>query len=275
MSQSHRAEILADVAADNAGAEGDRHFVTALARGLEILRCFRPGETGLSNHDFAARSGLPKPTISRLTHTLTKLGYLTYSQSSGRYQLGSGVLALGYGLLAGLDIRTRARPAMQELASEVDAAVALGARDRLSMVYLDCVRGPCPVTLRLDVGARIPIAITAMGRAHLAALPAEERDYLLRSIKEREPDDFARIEAGIAQACDDFAARGFCSSFGDWQPHVHAVAAPVVWGEEGQLFSLNCGAPAFMMPAERLENEIGPRLARIARELSATFDPAA
>ena len=45
----------------------DRNFVTALARGLDVLRCFRPGEVSLTNLDLSERTGLPKPTISRLT----------------------------------------------------------------------------------------------------------------------------------------------------------------------------------------------------------------
>lgn len=267
MTDGTEAEILSGT---DLGVEGDRHFVTALARGLELLRCFRAGELGLTNTDFAERTGLPKPTISRLTYTLTKLGYLSYSQRSGRYQLGNGVLALGYGLLSGLDIRTRARPLMQALASEVDASVALGARDRLSMVYLDCVRGAGTVTLRLDIGSRIPLATTAMGRALLAALPAGERDYLMRAIKDRAPDEFARIETGVLQACADLADKGFTSSFGDWQSDVHAVAVPVFQADGERLFAINCGCPAFMVSADRLTAEIGPRLAEMARNLGAT-----
>ena len=45
----------------------DRQFVNALARGLEVLRCFRPGEVYLSNAEMARRTSIPKPTISRLT----------------------------------------------------------------------------------------------------------------------------------------------------------------------------------------------------------------
>jgi len=120
----------------------DRQFVNALARGLEILRCFRPGEIYLTNTELAKRTGLPKPTISRLTHTLTRLGYLEYSEDQGRYQLGSGVLALGYSLLSGMDVRKLARPAMQELADYSQCNVALGIRDRLSMVYIEATRGP-------------------------------------------------------------------------------------------------------------------------------------
>ena len=54
----------------------DRNFITALARGLDILRCFKMGEVDLTNQDFAQRTGLPKPTVSRLTHTLVVLEYL-------------------------------------------------------------------------------------------------------------------------------------------------------------------------------------------------------
>src|SRR5215813_1294806 len=51
----------------------DRQFVTALARGLDILRAFHAGEGMLGNQEIAHRTGLPKPTVARLTHTLTDL----------------------------------------------------------------------------------------------------------------------------------------------------------------------------------------------------------
>ena len=73
----------------------DRQFVNALARGLELLRCFQPGDTELGNAELARRTGMPKPTVSRLTYTLTKLGYLAFSESRGTYRLAAGVLALG------------------------------------------------------------------------------------------------------------------------------------------------------------------------------------
>ena len=60
-------------------AQQDRRFVTALARGLDILRCFSRKDRELGNAEIAKRTKLAKPTVSRLTFTLTQLGYLTYS----------------------------------------------------------------------------------------------------------------------------------------------------------------------------------------------------
>nr|WP_243443138.1 IclR family transcriptional regulator [Herbaspirillum sp. B39] len=215
----------------------DRQFVNALARGLEILRCFRPGEIYLTNTELAKRTGLPKPTISRLTHTLTRLGYLEYSEDQGRYQLGSGVLALGYSLLSGMDVRKLARPAMQELADYSQCNVALGIRDRLSMVYIEATRGQSAVTLRRDVGSRIPLATTSMGRALLCALPQNERDFLMDHIRLRNEEQWPKVKAGIEQAFKDYQDHGFCISVGEWEKTISAVGVPmaVLPGASGAL----------------------------------------
>ncbi len=248
--------------------ERGRQFVTALARGLEVLRAFRPGEVALGNQELAQRTGLPKPTVTRLTYTLCELGYLLHQPRDGGYQLGPAVLGLGYTMLSGLEIRDRARPLIRSLAEEVDCAVALGVRDRLNLVYVECARGCSRITLTLDVGSRIPLATTAMGRAVLAALSPGERAQALDEIRERDPAAFASIEEGVARAVSDYASLGFVTSFGDWQSEVHAVGAPLSLPGEEQVYALNCGGPAFMKDPKHLIEEVGPKLADLARRLS-------
>lgn len=250
------------------GAGKDRQFVTALARGLDILRCFDAAQPALGNQQIAERTGLPKPTVSRLTHTLCSLGYLTYMPRTGTYQLGSGVLALGYALIASLEIREHLRPYMESLAAMGSVTVALGSRDRLSVVYLDVCRGEQTITLSRSVGSRVPLATSAIGRAILAALPDGERDYLLRALRERDPENYRPLERGILTACEEFAVRGFCSSFGDWLPDVNAVAAPVVSLDGEHLYGVNVGGPSFVVPKDLLLEELGPKLAAIARDVS-------
>src|ERR1700760_229978 len=167
--RSSRVESLkaSRVIADAAISKADRHFVTALSRGLELLACFRNGDRMLGNQELARRCGLPKSTVSRLTHTLTRLGYLVYVEDSAKYSLGTATLSLGSGFIARLDVRKLAHPLMLELAQFSWSLVGLGAPDRLSMLYIDVVRGPAAVTLSLDTGARINIATSAMGRAYM------------------------------------------------------------------------------------------------------------
>src|ERR1700726_1806388 len=113
--------------------KADRQFVTAIARGLEVLRAFEPQDGPLGNQELAERTRLPKPTVSRITHTLTMLGYLYYVPRSSKYLIGLGVLALGHACIGGAALRAVARPHMQRLAAYADATIALGGRDRLNM----------------------------------------------------------------------------------------------------------------------------------------------
>jgi DNA-binding IclR family transcriptional regulator len=245
----------------------DRKFVVALARGLEILRAFTPSDGLLGNQELVARTGLPKATVSRLTYTLTRLGYLTHVERLEKYQLAPGALSIGYSALANMRIRQIARPYMQELADYAAASVALGSRDRLNLIYIEHCRGKDGVMLRLDLGSRVPLATTAMGRALLAALPAKEREYLMSHIARKEGDRWPKVRAGIERAIRDLATKGFTMSVGDWEPDITGVGVPLVLDDGSGVFAFNCGAPAFQLSRDRAENDVGPRLVNVVRNI--------
>lgn len=254
-----------------AAPEHDRKFVIALARGLDVLRAFTATEGLLGNQEIAARTGLPKATVSRLTYTLTKLGYLTHVERLSKYQLAPAALSIGYSALVNMRIRQIARPYMQELADYTGASVALGSRDRLSFIYIEHCRSDASTMLRLDLGARIPISTTAMGRALLVAMPENEREWLMVHIAKREKDRWSKVRAGIERNLKDFRTRGFTLSVGDWQPDVRAVGVPLVPADGSGAFAFNCGAPAFQLTREKLESDIGPRLVNMVRNIEAAL----
>jgi DNA-binding IclR family transcriptional regulator len=246
--------------------EEDRKFVTALARGLEILRCFTPRESSLGNQEIARKTSLPKPTVSRLTHTLTRLGYLKQDSRSGRYQLDVGVLGFGYAMLSNFTIRAVASPLMKELADYANAAVALAARDRLQMVYLDVVQGQGYTTMRRQVGSYLPLAQSSVGRACLAAMPENERAFLLDHIRQHDPQAWPSVRKSLERAFRDFEDYGYCLSIGEWQRDVNSIAVPLVHEQYGVL-AFNCGGPSFQLSREKLEDDIGPRLIEMVHNI--------
>ena len=253
----------------------DRHFVTALARGLEVLACFRPGDRALGNQELSKRCGLAKSTVSRLTHTLTELGYLIYVEESAKYSLGTATLSLGSTVLSRLDIRKLAHPLMQQLAEFGQCMVSLGSRDRLSMVYIDAVRGSAAVTLSLDIGARIQIATSAMGRAYLTAVAEEERNGIMKRVREINDDNrWPQLQRGVDKALRDIRELGVCCSFGEWQKDVNAIALPVRPGGGLPPMAINCGAPAYMVSEEFLLERVRPRLIALAHELETSLGTA-
>jgi DNA-binding IclR family transcriptional regulator len=244
----------------------DRQFVTALARGLEILRCFNPGERFLGVSELSRRTGLPKPTVSRLAGTLTKLGYLSFSGHYGQYQLAPGVLSLGYAFLSNVDIRQIARPMMQELAESSQTSTSLAIGDRLSLVYVETVRSSASIGLQLGIGSRLPMATTATGRAYLAGCLPREREILMTQLKKQDPENWPAILTGIEQGLKDFKDRGFCISIKEWNKDVSGVGVPF-HAPDGTLMAFNCAGPAFLLQRKKLIDEIGPRLVALVGRL--------
>lgn len=248
--------------------KNDRQMITSLARGLEVLRAFNPEDGPLGNQELAERTGLPKATVSRITHTLTTLGYLDYIPRLSRYAVAPAVLSLGHACVAVAGIRSTALSHARELAEYADASVALGARDRLQMIYLDVVRGSNTVAFSLDAGARVPIHRTAMGAAYMSALPPKERDFLMGAIEKSVGDDWPDIRARLETAFAAMKSDGFCTFEGTYERAINAVGAAVVQ-PNGTVYAFTCSAPVFQFSPTRLRNDIGPRLAAMCSAVQA------
>ncbi len=252
------------------GEETDRKFIEALARGLDVLRAFKPGDGFLGNQEIAQRTGLPKSSISRFTYTLTKLGYLSYSERLEKYQLGSGVLALGYAFVSNLAVRQVARPLMEELAENTGTAVGLAGRDRSEMIYVEYSAPTKVKTFRHEIGDRIAMATSAVGRAYLAALPADEREYFLTYIEKKSGGDWQQIKEGIDAAVSSYQEKGYCTSFGDWDKDVNGISVPLILGE-GHVYTFNCGGPKYRLTEEYMRTEVAPQLKNMVRNVEATI----
>ena len=254
-------------------ATKDRNFVTALSRGLELLRAFGAGEEYLGNAELSSRTGIPRPTVSRLTYTLKELGYLQHNQRLEKYRLGAGVLALGYRYLASKGIRDIARPLMQHLADATDCAVALGTADRHSMTYVEVCQGSGPLVMRLETGARIPMATTAIGRAWLCGIPTERRMQLMNEMRLRAPDNWPAIEQSINKSLDEYATYGFCLSEGDWEREVSAVAIPLILEGGAEVMAINCGGSSLRLSHRVLMENLGPRLKDLIEQIKKSLGP--
>ncbi|MDD2737047.1 MAG: IclR family transcriptional regulator [Desulfuromonadaceae bacterium] len=241
-------------------SDKDRKFISALARGLDVLVCFMSSDRVLGNQEIAKRTGLPKSTVSRVTYTLTELGYLRYFMDQNRYCLGKTLIGLGYSMLAQMHIRRIARPLMQALAEYTQASVNLGIRDRQNMVYIDTYRNSATFTVQLDVGSQIPIATTSMGRAYLCALPEMERIKLMGQIRKSDENNWPKIKPGIEQALVDYKKRGFCYSLREWREEVSAVSVPLVASDNSEIMVFSCSGASFQLNRELFEKDIGPRL---------------
>ncbi|MEQ8323036.1 MAG: IclR family transcriptional regulator [Rhodospirillales bacterium] len=241
--------------------------MTALSRGLSVLRAFGPGNEPLGNADIAERVGLAKPTVSRITFTLTELGYLKYVEETGRYQLGIGVLNLGYDVMAQMEIRDIARPFMQELAEYANASIYLGIPDGLEFVYIEACRTQASMVIRLGIGSRIPIPTTSMGRAYLAALPEAAREELMARLAEKHGDEWPAMKKATLKAVKQAQERSYAMTVGEWISEANSAAAVIRRADGHPAFAVNVGGLRSIITEERLEKDLGPRVLGVARQI--------
>jgi DNA-binding IclR family transcriptional regulator len=244
---------------------GDAAFATTLAKGLVVLEAFDAKAAMLGNMELSARTGIPRPTVARLTHTLAELGYLRYDEDLAKYRLGARALRMAHPILAGMQFRQVARPLMQELAASVRGTVSIGLLDGTAMIYVETARSGDVGPHVPDIGMPIPVIYTAMGRASAAILPAADSALLEQRMKADDAELWSaygdKYRAGIQQCAD----RGFCTCHGEYMASIHAVAAPLFHARNSkQSFSINCGIPAFRLQPGQLESEIGPRIRALA-----------
>jgi DNA-binding IclR family transcriptional regulator len=236
----------------------DRKFVTALARGLEVLRCFGARDRWLTQQELVKRTGLPKPTIARLVHTLSQLGHLSYSEALNKYALGSETLTLGFSALGQMDVRRIARPFLQALSEHTQVAVHLAVGDSLSMFLIDTYRHS--TSFVVDIGSRVPIATTSMGRAYLSALPADGRRRMMERLRLAHAEEWPKLRHGIDEALVEYQEHGYCLGLGDWRREVNAIAAPFMLPDATEPVVFACSGAAFQADPEVLRRDFAPRL---------------
>ena len=236
----------------------DCELINSLARGLQVLAAFGPDDDLLGNKDIAARTGIPKPSVSRLTDTLVKLNFLQQDAANGLYRLGSATIALGLTARHSLDLATIAQPFMERFALEHGISVELGTLDGLE-IRARAIRTDTASADRTDLflGADFALDDTALGLAFICGLSVEARGDLLARLKTARGDAWPASEARVAAALTHYANAGYCLSLGEWRGRTNALGAPLTADGADTPLSLCIMGAADDVPAARLE-ELAP-----------------
>ncbi|HIG23261.1 MAG TPA: IclR family transcriptional regulator [Henriciella marina] len=269
--ESPTAELLrAPELADLEESYGDdRKFIWSVARTLQLLQAFRPDEGAIGNSELSERTGIAKATVSRITHTLTELGYLDRTRNR-QYAPTPNLLSLARPVLGGFRIRQMAQRPMQELANLAGGTVGISWPDSDTMIYISASIALTSSDLMPEIGSRMSMAKSAAGRAYLSTLSDDDRQDLFDRWSIFYGADWPDLEDRVRTAIEDVREKGFCVVEGEWRRNVRGVATPVYDADHDNWLALNCGGPAFDLDRERIETDIGPRLLHLAQSISRT-----
>jgi DNA-binding IclR family transcriptional regulator len=249
----------------------DRDFVTALARGLEILRCFTAQRTELGTTDIARLTGLAQSTVWRLCHTLLELGYLTPASHPDRLRVGINVLALGGTSITQAGIANAAYPYMMKIANQFNASLSLAGRADTKMIIIQRAEAPGMLRLNFSVGRMLSMRRSAVGAAYLAATSEEERADLMEKLRRLAPDSWPQTRKYLDEAKAMYQEHGYVLNLQRYHPDISAVAVPLVSPDGRTIMAVNCGGPSSTMTVERLTGPIAQAMFELAATLKACY----
>ena len=236
----------------------DRKFANTLARGLSVLRAFRVSDDGLTHTQLIERTGLAPATVTRLTHTLRELGYL--SKKGNLLRLGPASFALSSVVHASSSFLDIADGSMQALATETKTLVLLAVPDGTSMALIRTWRPRDVASIWLEPGNRVPIAHSSTGQSFLAALDDER-------FEAKSPEaDWRKLRADGQR---QLAQQGFTCVQGAarYSTSINAVAHPFFAADMGDPMVFTCGATPDALTDKRILAEVGPALRETVRDL--------
>ena len=251
--------------------EADAKLVSALVRGVSILRCFSSKRQELSARELMELTGLPKPTLFRLTETLCELGLLRFSERLSKYVPALGLLQLSSPVLARMALRQFARPHMQALADLTEGQVQLAVGHRRELCLVELANGMGNTVFRPEVGVRMSLSRTATGRAYLLAMAEDERRAYVRDLQASDPQRASALEQRLADARDDLARHGFCRSHGDLHSEIESIAVPMSAPQDGELWVFAVSVPVYSPWCAKLETDLRPRLRTLVRSVESVL----
>lgn len=252
-----------------AAKDSSQPLVTALLRGLEVLRCFGYGRDTLGSSDIARLTGLPQPTVWRICKTLESEGYLVAEQGGTRYRPGLSVLTLGYAALHTLDIAALSAPPLQQMANQVRGTAGLSTREKLSMLFLQRNEANDAVlNFNMRAGTGVSMAISASGWAYLSLVTPAERKALWAELA---ADDAAQAREGqkaFKAAHAGFEKTGYVVNSDVLFPGLSSVAVPFRPSKREGIYVVSCSAMTAVFGTPELHLQAGQSLLRIAAQLA-------
>lgn len=248
--------------------------VRGLSRGLQVLQALNAMDSGrATSQQISDMTGLHRTTVRRLLETLMEEGFVRRSVSDDSFRLTLQVRALSEGFTDDERIATIAPPIMGRLLQRVAWPSDLTTPDGDAMIIRETTHRFSPLSFhRSMVGRRLPILLTAAGRAYFAMCPEGEREDILDLLRSGAGGDeqkaIASSDALIKNLVRRVRADGFGSNHGDWaaQSRIGAVAVAIV-SQERVLASLNVVFLSRAVTLADAKRRYVPELQSAAREM--------
>ena len=249
--------------------------IASVDNALRLLMMFR-GQPRVRLSEASVHLGVAHSTAHRLMAMLAYHGFERQEPESRAHVAGPALVEIGLASVRQLDIRRRARPVLEGLASSLGETVHLAVLEGSNVRYLDCVESARALRVASRTGSALAANCTASGKALLAELPDAEVSAMfggqgpLTALTARSITTRSRLLAELRQV----RARGYAVNLEESEEGVASVAVAVRGPQRLPMAALAVSAPISRMPGQatdKIAAEVRERAAWLqAQVLGAT-----
>jgi len=247
-----------------------KYIVPALDRGLDVLELLSQDTKPKTVAEITDRLRLPRASVFRILYTLQHKGFVETDASGKTYQLGPGVLRLGYQYLATRNIVKVAQTDIEELANKTGVSAHLVVRDGTDIVYLSHASGNANFISNLGVGDRLPAHATPAGQLLLSQLSHDEIASLYKGRSlEHLTEQTPRSRRSLLEIVDEAGKRGYVISHGSVHAGGKSIAAPIRDAGGKMIAAVDISGPDQAFTTKELETHYLTDVLRTASRISA------
>ena len=248
--------------------------IQSVDRALRILDIISDAEDGLTLAQIAQMIELPKSTVHGLVSTLRDHRYIKQSDEDGRYLMGMKLFEMGTKAARSWDIRDAAKPAMRWLSKEFGETVHLGCEDNGEVLYLDKIAADSLITIVSDIGARLPMHCSGIGKALLAHKSDSEinRYIFNKGLIPLTGRTITNKDAFLAEL-EKVKEQGFAIDDGEIMEGLRCVGAPIFDTDGLVRYAISVSGQVKDIYGKRLERLI-IETKRAAKEISYALEKA-
>lgn len=243
----------------------DRNQVTALVRGLSVIRAFTNQSDSLTLSEVSEIVDLPRATTRRCLLTLQSLGYVEKNRNG--FMITPAVLVLANAYLTSSSLLRISQPFIERISNELGEPVSLSVLSRGLVVYVARSAKRRIESLHRGIGSQLPAYCTSMGRVLLAHLDDSELDEYLKTVEiERHTPNTITDKDKLKQVITDVRLSDYCLIDAEMLPSLRAIAVPLRNASNQVVAALNVG-PERKLPKSVLVKSILPVLRQAALEM--------
>lgn len=244
----------------------ERDHIRSIERGFAVLLAFDADLPAPSLAELAAKTGFSRPAVRRILLTLQKLGYVVSSGS--RWSLTPRVLTIGQHYAATHHVSEVAQPHLLRLAELTHESASLSQLDGTGVVYVARVQVRRVMSLNVDIGSRLPVHATSMGRVLVAWADASVIEAVidagLPSLTPTTVTDPVRFRDELHEV----RRQGFAIVDGELEPGFLSAAAPIREASGDVVAALAYSTSRGRTDPQHVLDEVIPHLLEVAAAIT-------